>query len=387
MKKNKLLIVTTTSLTISTILKHQPKHLNKKLDVFIATSKDDTFEDIKKNEGLTPHNIPMYRGINPFYDIYSIFCMVKLILKIKPDIVHSYTPKAGLITMLSAFICRVPIRIHTFTGLIFPSISGLKKNIIISIDRLICFCATKIVPEGEGVKSELIKYKVTRKDLHVIGNGNIAGIDTGYYCTDLPEVRESSDKLRRRLNLPKNIFTFIFVGRLNKDKGVDELISAFNMLDKKRCHLLIVGPIDTHGAIADKTIFNIKNSTSITWLGFQKDIRASLAVSNALVLPSYREGFPNVLIQAGAMDLPSISTAVSGANEILKENETGFIIPIRDVESLYLKMEYLMSIEEEELKEIGREARKRVKTLFEKTDYLIKLEELYTNEIMYKKII
>ena len=173
----KLVIVTTVPETLSTILRGQPGWLSDRFDVVCVTSPGPQISQIREVEGVEVIEVPMNRGISPVKDLLSIFRMCRVLRSQKADIVHSYTPKAGLVAMLSAFFLRVPIRIHTFTGLVFPSTSGLKRRLLLFVDRLICISATRVVPEGLGVAYDLSANKVTGKPLQVIGHGNIAGVD------------------------------------------------------------------------------------------------------------------------------------------------------------------------------------------------------------------
>ena len=139
--------------------------------------------------------------------------------------VHSMTPKAGLLSMMAAWVCRVPVRLHTFTGLVFPTSTGLKQKILIFTDRLTCACATHIVPEGEGVKNDLINYGITKKPLKVLGYGNVRGIDLKRFDPELPEVKADAEKIRK-----DGVFTFVSISRLVGDKGINELVEAFKRL-------------------------------------------------------------------------------------------------------------------------------------------------------------
>jgi len=182
MKKKKILIVTTSAMTLATILKGQPSYLNQSFSVSVAASGDKYFNELQLNEKVETYCVPMKRGINPLFDLVSLFFMIRVILKKKPQLIHSYTPKAGLISMLGGLLCRVPVRIHTFTGLIFPTQVGIKKKILRLVDAFICFCATVVVPEGQAVKRDLLVHKVTRKNLKIIGNGNISGVDINNFA-------------------------------------------------------------------------------------------------------------------------------------------------------------------------------------------------------------
>lgn len=250
--------------------------------------------------------------------------------------VHSMTPKAGLLSMMAAWFCRVPVRVHTFTGLVFPTATGLTQKILIFTDRITCACATHIVPEGEGVKNDLINYHITNKPLKVLGHGNVRGIDLAHYNPELPEVQAEAAKIRK-----PDTFTFVFVGRLVRDKGINELVEAFDRVNKEypKTLLLLVGWQEPDlDPLKPETLAKIDYNKNIEAVGEQVDVRPWLAASDAFVFPSYREGFPNVVIEAGAMGLPSIVTDINGSREIIIEGKNGTIIPPRNTDALYQSM-------------------------------------------------
>ena len=377
MRKARLLVVTTVPETFLTILRDQPRFLGKFLDLQLATSPVAEFDRIASGEGIPTNSVIMQRGIHPAHDFLSIFRMLAVLSKVRPDIVHSYTPKAGLVTMLAAFICRVPIRVHTFTGLIFPTQSGLKRKLLVWTDRLICACSTHVVPEGEGVKNDLVRFSITKKRLEKIGHGNIAGVDTTHYSRLASHVGGDAAQLRARTGLTDRDFVFVFVGRLNRDKGIKELISAFNSLDNEP-HLLLVGAEDHTAPIDAATLEAIDRNPRIHKLGFQTDIRPALAASNVLVLPSYREGFPNAVLQAGAMELPVIATDISGSNEVIEPEFNGWIVPPRQIRPLGSAMSEAMKRPKFELESMGKRARSRIKERFEREDHWNRMLEFYT---------
>lgn len=377
MRKARLLVVTTVPETFLTILRDQPRFLGKFLDLQLATSPVAEFDRIASGEGIPTNSVIMKRGIHPAHDFLSIFRMLAVLSKVRPDIVHSYTPKAGLVTMLAAFICRVPIRVHTFTGLIFPTQSGLKRKLLVWTDRLICACSTHVVPEGEGVKNDLVRFSITKKRLEKIGHGNIAGVDTTHYSRLASRVGGDAAQLRARTGLTDRDFVFVFVGRLNRDKGIKELISAFNSLDNEP-HLLLVGAEDHTAPIDAATLEAIDRNPRIHKLGFQTDIRPALAASNVLVLPSYREGFPNAVLQAGAMELPVIATDISGSNEVIEPEFNGWIVPPRQIRPLESAMSEAMKKPKFELESMGKRARSRIKERFERESHWNRMLEFYT---------
>lgn len=289
--------------------------------------------------GVKCIEVSMERHISLSKDIVSLWKLIKVFRKEKPDIVHSMTPKAGMLCMLAAWICRVPVRIHTFTGLVWPTASGLKRKILMATDWLTCACATHVIPEGEGVKTDLLSHGITHKPLKVLGYGNVRGIDLEHYART-EEVMRNADKIR-----VKDVFTFMFVGRIVRDKGINELVAAFKRLQTRvpKTRLILVGEYeDSLDPITPEARKEIEDNPCILAVGELKDVRPWLAASDALVFPSYREGFPNVVIEAGAMGLPSIVTDINGSREIIQDGVNGLIVPSKNEDALLKEMERLV---------------------------------------------
>lgn len=292
--------------------------------------------------------------------------------------VHSITPKAGLLSLMAAWVCRVPVRLHTFTGLVFPTATGLKQKILIFTDRLTCACATHIVPEGEGVKQDLQNYRITKKPLKVLGYGNIKGIDLERFNPEDKEVLKEAAKIRK-----DRVFTFIFIGRLVGDKGINELVEAFSRLNQENqnARLILVGEReDALDPLKKETIAEIENNKAIEAVGKKNDVRAWLLASDALAFPSYREGFPNVVIEAGAMNLPSIVTDINGSREIIIDGQNGVIIPSKDSDALYKAMKEFVE-NPEIVKKYSRNARALVASRFEQS-YVRQCLKDYYKEIL-----
>ena len=331
----KIIRVSTVPVSLKMLLKGQLKMLNEHYNVIGVSSAGEDLDTIKERERIQTVAIEMERHIAPFKDIVSLWKLIKLFRKEKPEIVHSITPKAGLLSMIAAKITNVPIRIHTFTGLIFPTATGLKRKLLTFTDKITCKCATDIIPEGNGVKKDLMDYKITNKPLNVLANGNVNGIDLGYFN---PE-KISAEK-------DPSIFSFIFIGRIVADKGINELCRAFKKLASEfdNVRLLLVGNFeDELDPLKPEDKDFLLNNEKVTYAGYQNDIRSWLAKADALVFPSYREGFPNVVMQAGAMGLPSIVTDINGCNEIILQEENGVIIPSHDADALYNAMKMFIT--------------------------------------------
>jgi glycosyltransferase involved in cell wall biosynthesis len=341
----KLIKTSTVAMSLDVLLKGQLKYLNRFFNVIALSGEDEYLCNVKKREKVDTLSVKMNRKINILQDIKSLILLYFIFKKERPTIVHSITPKAGLLSMVASYFARVPIRIHTFTGLIFPTKKGVFKRILIFMDQLTCHFATHIYPEGNGVKQDLINYNITKKPLKVIANGNINGIDGNYFNSKLFKIKDNLE-LRLQLGIFEKDTVFVFVGRLVRDKGINELVAAFNKILNKNSKLLLVGSLETElDPLNTVTLKEIKTNKNIISVGFQKDVRPYFAISDVLVFPSYREGFPNVVLQAGAMSLPSIVTNINGCNEIIEEGVNGMIIPVKSIDELYLAMKSIIEDE------------------------------------------
>ncbi len=352
--KTKIIRTSTVAMSLNLLLKGQLKFLSKHYDVVAVSGYDNDLEEVKSREEVTIKDIKMERAISPFKDLISLYKLYRYFKKEKPTIVHSITPKAGLLSMMAAKYARVPIRIHTFTGLIFPSKSGLFQKLLIVMDKVLCWHATHIFPEGNGVKQDLERYQITTKPLKILANGNVNGIDIEYFNPENVNLEEKQN-LKNVLNLSEKDFVFIYVGRLVKDKGLNELVQAFSKIKDENVKLLLVGPFENElDPLKPETISEIKDNSNIVSVGYQKDVRKYYAISSVLVFPSYREGFPNVVLQAGAMQLPSIVSNINGSNEIITHNKNGLIIPVQNSDAIFAAMLFMMN---ENIEEMSKHAR------------------------------
>ena len=340
-------------------------------EVVAVSSPGEHLDEISEQEGVRTIAIPMERRISPINDLKSLWKMWRVMLKEKPDMVHSMTPKAGLVTMVAAWLARVPIRIHTFTGLVFPTSTGLKRRILMATDWITCACATHVIPEGEGVKADLLNNHITKKDIRVLGFGNIRGIDLEYYNPALFQNKKEN-----------GIFTFVFVGRLVGDKGINELVEAFARLIR----LLLVGPYeDDLDPISQPSKDIIENNSSVEYLGskYGDELLACYAAADCFVFPSYREGFPNTVLEAGAMGLPSIVTDINGSREIIIDGENGTIVPPKDSDALYKAMKHFVETPDD-VKRMAANARSLIASRYEQSYVRQCLKDFY-KEVLFQK--
>ena len=335
-RKLKIIRATTVPLSLDIFCNGLLKSLSDKYEVVAVSSPGPEMKAIAEREGVKTIEVPMVRHVSPGQDIVSLWRLICLFHKEKPVMVHSMTPKAGLLCMMAAWFTRVPVRVHTFTGLVFPTSKGLKRTVLKLTDTITCACASHVISEGEGVKNDLLKNGITRKTPRVLGYGNVRGIDIGFYDRR-PEVMALAKPIRK-----DDVFTFLFVGRIVGDKGVNELCHAIDILSGTLpVRLLLVGLFEEEiDPISPASKAIIERNDAIQFVDFKSgdELLAYYAASDCFVLPSYREGFPNTVIEAGAMGLPSIVTDINGSREIIIQGENGVIVPPRDADALYKAM-------------------------------------------------
>ena len=342
-------------------------------EVIALSSPDEDLTELGKKEGVRTIGIEMERHVSLWRDFVSLMKITQVLKKEKPDMVHSMTPKAGLLCMMAAKMAGVPVRLHTFTGLVWPTATGVSRRILMMTDKITCACATHIVPEGEGVKQDLQRC-ITKKPMKVLGYGNVRGINLDYWK-------------RHTEGHNNNLFTFVFVGRIVGDKGINELVAAFVRLHKeyKDARLLLVGRYEQNlDPVLPETKRIIYTYNAIEAVGEKNDVRPFYEQSDVLVFPSYREGFPNVVLEAGAMELPSIVTNINGSREIIEHGKNGLIVPPRDEQALYEAMKW-MAEHPDDRKKMAEKARPMVASRYEQSFVRQCLKDFYKEILSSEK--
>ena len=347
-------------------------------EVVVVTSPGEELDDFRKRyPDETVIEVPMERHISLIKDLKSLFMMIGVLRREKPYVVHSMTPKAGLVSMMAAWLTGVPVRIHTFTGLVWPTAAGLKRKILMVTDWITCACATHIIPEGRGVLDDLKNNNVCRKPMRVLGYGNVRGVDMERFDPDrFADVEKDESEFR-----------FVFVGRIVGDKGINELVEAFVRLNKEypETKLSLVGNYEADlDPLKPETVEAIETNICINACGakYGDDLLVEYIKSDCFVMPSYREGFPNTVMEAGAMGLPSIVTDINGSREIIINGENGIIVPSKDPDALYEAMKRMME-DSSAREQMATNSRPLIASRFEKSFVQGCLIEFY-EEILSK---
>ncbi|MDR1882734.1 MAG: glycosyltransferase family 4 protein [Prevotella sp.] len=364
---NKLIRITTVSISLNKLLEGQLAFMKQYYEVIAVSSDNQALKKVGKKEGIRTVCIEMTRKITPIHDLKALWKLYRFLKKEKPLIVHTHTPKAGTVGMIAAWLANVPNRIHTVAGLPLMETGGGKRKLLDIVEKITYRCSTLVLPNSYGLKDIILKEKLCKlSKLKVIANGSSNGINTSYFDPTLfSDIQRGN--LKNELGIKDTDFVFIFVGRIVKDKGVNELVNAFEEISKryKNIKLLLVGPLEPHlDPLKKDTLGKINNNTNIIAVGFQSDVRPYFAISDVLAFPSYREGFPNAVMQAGAMGLPSIVTDINGCNEIIEDGVNGLIIPSKNREALEEKMELLLT-DKELLAKLRDNARDKIISRYE----------------------
>lgn len=337
----KLIRITTIPLSLEKLLEGQLSYMNQYYEVTAVAAEKERLEQFGKKNGVKTFWVEMTRAITPIKDLKAVWKLYNFFKKEKPEIVHTHTPKAGIVGILAAKMAGVPVRLHTVAGLPLLETTGSKRKVLNAVEKFTYKLATKVYPNSRGLKDIILKEGFATKDkLKVLGKGSSNGIDTRYFDPFQFDATQKKNK-RESLGIPQEDFIFIFIGRLVSEKGINELVEAFKRLQRENenISLLLVGPFEKElDPLKEETFKTIQLNEKIFTTGYQEDVRPYFAISDALAFPSYREGFPNVVMQAGAMNLPAIVSDINGCNEIIVEGINGVIIPVKDTSALITAM-------------------------------------------------
>lgn len=343
-------------------LRNMLNHLDKYADFSLEIIGTGVSRYEKLWPGVQFTDLKIERKIHPLNDFVALLKLTSHFLKTKPDIVHSIMPKAGLLSAIAGLLARVPVRMHTFTGQIWANKSGLKKRFFISLDKLVInlnkICLTDSVSQSEFLLKNGVGY--LQQPIPVLGKGSLSGVDLKRFDPD--RFKEEAAKMRQSYGIAEDDVVFAFIARKFRDKGVFELVEAFNQLCKKRknCYLLFVGPDES---LEFTEYFKTVPREHIISEGHTSSPELYLACSDVLCLPSYREGFGSIVIDAAAMKIPTIATKIPGLIDAVEENVTGLFVEMKDAKALEETMDKLLG-DHELRRQLGQAAQQRVKDHF-----------------------
>ena len=367
----KLIRITTVPLSLEKLLENQGQYFKTHYDITFISSNGDKLKQVSENQGVRYFPLQMTRKITPLQDLRCLFRLYHFLRKEKPFIIHSHTPKAGIVGMLAARMAGVPIRLHTIAGLPLMEAKGLKRSILLAVERITYWCATKVYPNSSGLLDFVVAHTLAPAEkFKLLGQGSSNGIDTNYFSRK--QISSQTQKtVKESFGIPVSDFVFTFIGRLVGDKGINELVEAFVQVQQEvpQARLLLVGPLEADlDPLQDRTLQTIKQHPQITTTGYQSDVRPFLALSHVFVFPSYREGFPNVVLQAAAMEVPCIVSDINGCNEIIEDQVNGGVIPPKQIKPLVEKMKYFYT-HPDRLNEFAQKTKERIHQYYDRKQF------------------
>jgi glycosyltransferase involved in cell wall biosynthesis len=367
---NRLCIIATIPSTIRAFWGQQLDYLQENnFDITIIASfptkelEKAFIDDLQKGIKFKP--IRMARALKPLEDLRAFRKILKIIKQNEFDIVQYATPKAALLGSVASRLAKVPVRLYLMWGLYYVTQTGFKKFMFKTFERIVCKCSTAIAPDSKGNVKLAVEEGLCKADkVNVVGHGSANGVDTERF--DPVRLYEDGRRIRKELNIPDEAKVFGCIAAIVGDKGVNELTEAFDEISKKypETYLLYIGQTAEKNPVKNSTLETMKNNSKIVHLGWQKEPEKYLAAMDIFVLPTYREGFGVVNIEASAMALPVISTDVPGPQESIVNGETGILVPAKQVEPLIEAMKDLLG-RPLYAKKLGEAGRKRVQEFYE----------------------
>ena len=357
------------------------------MEVYMASTPDEHVPEMVKSQNAQFYPLPLSRELTPFKDLIALFNTIKLIRQIKPEIVHTHSPKAGIIGMLAAYICNVPLKMHTVAGLPLMEVTGPKRKLLNFVESLTYGCSDWVLPNSQELRQFILDNNLSadKSKVKVLGNGSSNGIDLNYFSVT-PQLLAESRDFRKQHNIGAQDLVLAFMGRLANYKGVNELVKAFKILQNRHQNLklVLIGAPEDLNPLEAETDREIISNPSIIAVGHQSDVRKFLIASNLFVFPSYREGFPQALLQANAMGIPCIATNINGCNEMIEDGKTGILIQPKSVEAIVEACERLIQ-DRQASAEMGKLAQQFVLKNFEQQQLWKAIHTFYSSHLPPKK--
>jgi glycosyltransferase involved in cell wall biosynthesis len=365
----KACLISTVKINIRSFFKGQFAYLQERGFSFTVISNEPTRDGMELPEDTNYISIPITRSITPITDLKSIFKLVRIFRREKFDLVQYTTPKGAILGSIAAFIAKIPIRLYLMWGIYYVGQNGVKRELFKFLDSMACRLSTHITFDGFGIRKFAIEEQLcTEENSSVVGRGGDNGIDLSIF--DPEKWKEEGNGIRESLGIPSNGVVIGTVMRMVGDKGINELVTAFDKIaaNNDNVYLLLVGPEEEKDPPRPETLEKMKNNPKIKAVGLQTNVLPFYAAMDIFALPTYREGFSAVTLEAQAMELPVVTTDAIGAGETILDNETGFVVPVRKVDELSFALSKLVIIKYLRTK-IGQAGRKYIQENFEQKNF------------------
>jgi glycosyltransferase involved in cell wall biosynthesis len=346
MKRVKLVRITTAPISLRLLITGQPEYMQESgFEVVLISADGDDWSAMPNLHRFEHYKINMARQISINEDFKALLQLIKLFRKLKPDIVHSHTPKAGLLGMMAAKACGVPVRIHTLAGMPLMTTTGIKKKILRLAEELTYACSHEVWPNSKELSNFILQNKmISTSKSRMILNGSSNGIDLSRYSKENLS-GERLNQLKQQWGIKDKDFVFLAVGRVVKDKGIEELTEAFSSINKRyqNTKLFIIGPFEDANEVSEETKTTIQSHSNITHISWSDEVEYFMSLAKCFIHASHREGFPNVVLQAGAMHCPIICSYITGNIDIVESEEEGNTYMVKDKNALISNMEWVIN--------------------------------------------
>ncbi len=343
----KLIRITTVPMALKYLLPGQMQFMQQNgFEVVMISANGKELQEVITNENCQHILVPMTRKITPLQDVKCLLQLIKIFKKEKPDIVHTHTPKAGLLGMIAAKLSGVKVRIHTVAGLPLMVEKGFKYQLLKFIEKITYASATHVWPNSNSLLQFIHQHKLTSaKKLSIIGKGSTNGINVNRFNKEVLNAK-ILEQVKASFNYQDKCIYLLCIGRLVKDKGIPELINAFVQLQNiyLNLKLVLVGQFENDlDPLPESALHQIKNNGDIKHIEWTEYVEYYMAAANYFVFPSHREGFPNVLLQAGAMQLPIICSTIQGNVDIVTHHQTGLLFEKSNEQQIQQQIEFALA--------------------------------------------
>ena len=329
--------MTTVPATLRFLAGHVAHAKSRGFEVRALSSPGEELDEIGREMQIEVHSVSMSRRITPLADLAALWRIVRIIRKVRPMIVDGHTPKGGLLAMMAASLCRVPVRVYHQHGLPLMTATGLKRAILGGTERTACRLAHRVMCISKSLRDVLIAEGLcSAEKVKVLEHGSIDGVEAGTRFNPARVSTESAEVVRARYQIPQGALVMGFVGRVVRDKGLSELAQAWRVLrdEVPSLHLLVAGPFESQDPVPAAVEATLRSDPRIHLAGTVRDVPSIYRILDLLVLPTYREGFGTVLLEAAAMKVAVVATRIPGCVDAVRDGETGTLVPVGDAGAL-----------------------------------------------------